>query len=244
MAENPGVQYPILNDKGEQVVSLPVSGLSGVNAVTMVNVPVDASNLSKSWQLTAPPNTTEILDIHVWNDLIGPEGKCYLAGGHYKCRTAAAEGSALNFAVVDRDDVLGLFSTYGLTRTQMFLSNVLGTPAVNDMVTGVSSGQTSRVLAVNGTTLDVTFANGPFTDGEEVTFDGGATATCDDWVEGDVLELKRPVKDEWIEGMDEGAYQPGDSSQLPAGMYFRVLCFNASLADDLRVKVKLNIATE
>lgn len=244
MAENPGVQFPILDDDGRQIVSLPVSGLSGVNAVTTVNVPIGASNLTKAWQLTAPPNTTEILDIHVWNDLIGPLGKCYLAGGTYKCRTAAVENSALNFAVVDRDDVLGLFSVYGLTRTQMFLSTVVGTISVDDMVTGVTSGQVARVLAVNGTTLDVTFANGPFDDGENVTFSGGATATCDSWVEGDVLELKRPVKDEWIEGLDEGGYRPGDSSQLPAGMYFRVICFNASLTDDLRIKIKLDIATE
>jgi len=235
--------FPV-DPEGHQIITLPVSGLSGVNAVTTVNVPINASNLSKSWQLSTPANTLEILDIHIWGDLIGPLGKCYLAGGTYKCRTEAAENSALNFAVVDRDDVLGYFVYYGLTRTQMFLSDVSGTPEVDDTVTGGTSGQTARVLAVNGTTLDVTFANGPFTDGEAVTFSGGATATCDDWVEGDVLELKRPVKDEWIEGLDEGEYRPGDSSELPAGMYFRVLCFNASLSDDLRIKIKLDIATE
>ena len=154
------------------------------------------------------------------------------------------EGSAFHFALVDRDDVAGLFGMYGLTRTHILLNTVVGTIAPGEIVTGITTGQTTRVLSVNGTTLDVSYADGPFQDGESVTFSGGATAVCFDWVEGDVIELGRSVKDEWLEGLEVGEFKPGDSRELVAGLYLRVIVYNASQVDSLRVKVTLELATE
>jgi hypothetical protein len=233
-----------IDSEGCAQVSL-TKGMSGLNAVCVVNVPVSASNLTKSWQVTALPNTVTIRDIYITGDLVGPLGRCYIVGGKYKCRTDAMEGSSINFAMVDRDDVTGYFAMFGLHRTKMVLSNVSGTIGVGDTVTGVTSGQTSKVLeVVDASTVEVTFANGPFTDGESVTFSGGATATCDDWVEGDVLYLAMSVEDEWLEGEEEGEFKPGDSRALAAGLYFRVIAFNTSPTDNLRMKVTLEMGKE
>jgi hypothetical protein len=293
-------------------------GLAGLPVVTMINVPVAAANYKKSWQVTAPPNATTIKDICICDDLVGPQGRCYIVGGTYKCRTDAVEGSVLEFAMVDRDDVTGFFQltrmfltnvtgsvaaglsvvgqtsgqtagiyqvvdastldvvfssgdfsagetlkfyqgvqevgtatlamavkVYDLHRTSMVLSSVVGTIAVGDIATGATSGQTSRVLEiVDATHIEITFANGPFQDGEDVSFSGGATAHCDDWIEGDVLYLARSVDDEWIEKDDEGGFQPGDSRALVQGLYFRVVVFNASTTDNLRMRVALEMGKE
>ena len=84
---------------------------------------------------------------------------------------------------------------------------------------------------------DVTYHEGPFTDGEPLTFSGGATATLGTWDEGDVIELVRSVKDEWIEDYDYRDYSPGGSREIPTGLYLRIICYNAHATDNLRVKV-------
>jgi hypothetical protein len=224
----------------------PSQSEAGLGVQSVLNVPVAATNLEKSWEMTVSSETTGILDIWVGGDLVGPTGICYLEGGEYRCRTDAAQGSALHFALVDRDDVYGLFSTYGLSLTKLdtLTNKASWPPAVGETVTGGTSGTTATVLAVNANDVEITYNEGPFTDGEALTFSGGATATLGTWEEGDVLELTRSVKDEWVEGKEERKVAPGGAKLLPAGLYFRVICYNNHTADDLRVKITLILAKE
>lgn len=227
----------------------------GYPAFTLLDFPEDASDLMKSWQVTAGPQAVEILDIGIMNDLVGATGVCYLAGGEYRCRTDAAEGSAVNFSVVDRDDVLGYFGAFGLTRSRLTnLTSMTGTFQAGEVIVGGTSGCRAKVLAVSGSTLYVSFwrwdsGDHPhtFSAGETVTGQtSSATAVLDSttpFTEGDVLPIKAYVKDEWIEGYDVREVRPGGSKQLPQGLYFRVTLYNAHASADLRIKVSLILAT-
>jgi hypothetical protein len=91
-----------------------------------------------------------------------------------------------------------------------------------------------------GDSCDITFHDGPFTDGEAITFTSG-TATLGTWDEGDVIVVLTSLKDEWVEGLDVREIQPGGSKEVPEGMYFRVKLYNAHASDALRVKVSLTV---
>jgi len=222
-----------------------------IPAVSVLNTPDASTGLVKSWQLTVAANTTEYYDIEVADDLVGPTGRCFLVGGEYRCRTEAVEGSALHMAIVDRDDLLGLFTPYGMHRTKLEgLTSIVGTIHVGDHVVGSTSSKNSQVLAVGSDYCEISFSDGAFTDGESLVFYGsdgvtptGASAVLGTWNEGDVLELQRNVRDEWVEGYDQRTIQPGGSKELPAGLYLRVIVFNASPTDAFRVKVSFVMAT-
>jgi hypothetical protein len=225
---------PIVRIYGDTAVGLP--------AVMVLDIPDTAVVKLKSWQVNVPAQTTLIKDIFIGDDFIGPLGKCYLAGGEYRVRATnghgAVEGSALHLALVDRDDLLGYFGFYGMNRTKISgLTNITGTINIGDTVTGGTSGTIADVLSVGADTCDVTYHNGPFTNGEALTFSGGATATLGTWVEGDVIEIVRNVKDEWIEDYDHREYSPGGSREIPTGLYLRIIAYNAHATDALRVKV-------
>lgn len=226
----------------------------GLPAFVNLDFPEQASDMMKSWQLTTQPQSVEILDIGIMNDLVGSTGVCYLAGGEYRMRTAAAEGSALNFMVVDRDDVLGYFPYYGMSRSRLTgLTGITGTFQVGEIVIGGTSGCRAYVLGVSGTTLYITFWRwdsndrpSTFTAVETVTGQtSGAVAilAATPFTEGDVLPLKAYVKDEWVEGYDVREVRPGGSKQLPKGLYFRVVLYNAHATEALRAKVSLILAT-
>lgn len=228
---------------GRPITSLSSELTIGLPGVAVLNVPEAASDLMKAWQITTDPLKTNHYDIYIGGDLVGPTGQCLLVGGEYRCRTPAVEGSALNFAIVDRNDVLGIFSYYGLVRTRIECTNLVGTVNVGDTVVGGTSSATTKILSVNGSgVFDVEF-HSPFQAGEDLAFGAGATATLGSWVEGDILEVARSVKDEWIEGLDMRTVQPGGSKAVPSGMYFRVIVYNASDTDPLRIKVALIMAT-
>jgi hypothetical protein len=194
------------------------------------------------------------LDIYIYDDLIGEQGKCYLTGGIYKVRETnghgAAKGSALHLAIVDRDDLYGLFALYGYSRTKLNgLTSISGTISAGDFAYGDTSGKKCKVLAVGADYCEVTYWEGAFDDGEDLTFkdSGGsqtATATLGTWDEGDFIEFARPLKEEWIEGMDTGEVAPGGAKVLPTGLYIRLLCYNAHATDELYVTVPLLLATE
>lgn len=230
--------------------------LSGLPIHTKLDFPEVASDKMKSWQQTVSAQATDILDVWIGGSLVGPTGVCYLAGGEYRCRTDAAEGSELEFSVVDRDDVLGYFSTYGMSVGKLpNLTSISGTFQVGETVSGNTSSMETTVLAVGADYLEArhfikdpsTGLYGVFTDGETIT--GGtssATAVLDTpaFDDGDVLELSRYVEDEWIEGFDIREIRPGGSKQLPQGLYFRIQAYNNHATDDLRVKTSLILATE
>jgi hypothetical protein len=246
-----GVPFqPPLDDSGRPIVSMPNSSF-GLPIVAVRDAPDDAADYMKSWQITVPPSTTSLLDIIIADKLVGPQGLCYLIGGHYRVRTDAAEGSALHLAIVDRDDLLGLFGLYGLQRTRLTgLTDIVGTFSVGDYVWGDTSGRHARILAVGSDWLAVTWHDGPFTDGESLTGKNasgvptGATATLGVWDEGDVIEIKRYVEDEWIEGYDQREVKAGGSKQLPTGLYLRIISHNAHLTENLRVKLGFQFATK
>lgn len=217
---------------------------TGVQAQAIVAVPAWASPLKKSWRMILAPSSMSIVDIYVGDALVGPRGVCLLIAGGYKFRTPAIDGTALHFALVDRDDLSGAFVPFGLQRTRLTgLSNVTGTINVGDVVAGVTSERHARVLAVVDTaTVDVTYHDGPFADGEALSFTGGATATLGAWVEGDVYEINRFVRDEYVEGMEEDRTEStGGALPVPAGFYFRVIAYNPD-TDAHRVKVTLTVA--
>jgi len=227
---------------GNPTVRLVADTAVGLPSVMVIDIPDAAVVKLKSWQVIAPAQTTLIKDIFIGDDFIGAEGRCFLAGGEYRVRGTnghgAAAGSALHLAIVDRDNLLGYFGYYGMSRTKLSgLTNITGTIGVGNTVTGGTSGSVADVLSVGSGTCDVTFHSGPFTDGEALTFSGGATATLGTWDEGDVIEIVRNVKDEWIEDYDQRDYAPGGSREIPSGLYLRIICYNNHATDDLRVKV-------
>ncbi len=243
---------PKLNDNGELVTSLSGGDTQiGMQAVQVLNLPDMSADLVKSWQISAPAQTTEILDIFIGDDLVGPTNKSYLAGGEYRCRTSAHQGSALTFEIVDRNDVLGYFPLFGMSRTKLtglvFNTGVIGDVQVGDYAIGGTSGARSKILAVGADSLDIQFHEAFFEDGENVTFERASApvasldCTLGTWDEGDVISVVTSVKDEWIEGYDVRSVHPGGSKEVPEGMYFRVKCYNNHLTDELRVKVSLTV---
>jgi hypothetical protein len=223
-----------------------------MQAIQVLNTPDISSDMIKSWQVTAAAQTIEILDIYIGDDLVGATGRCYLAGGEYRCRTNVAEGSSLNFQIVDRNDVLGYFIYYGMSRTKLsgltaFAGGTIANVNVGEYATGDTSGARSKVIGKGADFLEVHFHEALFTDGEDVTFTDaagtptGVTCTLGTWDEGDVIELQTSVKDEWIEGYDVRDVQPGGSKEVPEGMYFRVKFYNNHATDDARIKVSLMI---
>lgn len=226
----------------------------GLPATVSLDFPEQASDLMKSWQVEAAPQTVEIFDLGIMNDLVGPTGICYLAGGEYRTRTSAAEGSAINFLVVDRDNVLGYFPYFGLSRSKLEnLTSISGTFQVGEIIVGATSGCRAKVLAVGADYLEITFWRWDsndrpfdFTASETITAQtSAATAVLDvnPFTEGDVLPIKPYVKDEWIEGLEVREIRPGGSKSLPQGLYFRTVLYNSHTTDPLRVKTSLILAT-
>jgi len=245
---------PALNTKGELVTALSGGQTQiGMQAIQVLNTPDISSDLIKSFQVTAAAQTTEILDIFIGDDLVGPMGLCYLAGGEYRCRTNVAEGSALNFSIVDRNDVLGIFVYYGMSRTKLsgltnFSGGTIDDVAVGHYASGsVGGAHKTRVLGKGADFLEVQFHEAIFSDGETITFTDasgtptGVTCTLGTWEEGDVIEVQDSVKDEWVEGFDVRDVHPGGSKQVPEGMYFRVRFYNNHLTEDARIKVSLTV---
>jgi hypothetical protein len=223
----------------------------GMQAIQVLNLPDLSSDYVRSWQITAAKQVTEILDIYIGDDLTGAQGKCYLAGGEYRCRTPAFEGSSLDFSIIDRNDTLGLFATYGLNTTKLsgltFNNGVIADVVVGDIAIGGTSGARSGVLAKGADYLDIQFHEATFQDGENITFEraGSPVASldcdCTTWDEGDFIVIQESLKDEWIEGLDIREIQPGGSKEVPEGLYFRVKVWNNHTTDDLRVKVSLTV---
>lgn len=244
IAEHSGERLPdqAVDENGNPIVRIFGDSAVGLPVVQVLDIPDAANVLLKGYQIVVPANMTTVKDIHIGPELSGAQGRCYLAGGDYRVRDTnghgAAPGSALHLAIVDRDNILGLFGMYGLPRTKISgLTDIVGTIAVGNMVTGATSGVTAKVLLVGSDYCEVTYNEGPFTDGESLSFSGGATAVLGSWEEGAVIEVIRMVKDEWIEDYDYREFSPGGSREVPGGMYFRIITFNAHQTDELRVKV-------
>jgi hypothetical protein len=252
---DPTIQEALYDEHGHQIMAMSGGTTQiGMQAVQVLNTPDISSDYVKSWQMSIQPNTTEILDIFIGDDLVGSTGKCYLAGGEYRCRTAAIEGSSLNFTIVDRNDVLGYFIFFGMSRTKLsglvFNNGVMADIQVGDYAIGGTSASRSKVLGKGTDDLEVEFHEATFTDGENITFEraGAPVATLDctlgTWDEGDVLLVQESLKDEWIEGNDMRSIHPGGSKEVPEGMYFRCKAFNAETdggADPLRIKLSLTV---
>lgn len=223
----------------------------GIPAVSVLDLPDASSDLVKSWQITAEAQTTEILDIFIGDDLVGPQNKCYIAGGEYRCRTDAAEGSALNFEIVDRNDILGYFDFYGMSRTKLsgltFNNGTIADVQVGDVAVGGTSAARSLILAKGADFLEIQFHEALFQDGENITFERSGSpvasleCTLGSWDEGDVIVIQESVKDEWIEGYDVRDVHPGGSKEVPEGLYFRIKFFNNHATEDARVKVSLSV---
>ncbi len=241
-------------------VALAPNLVTGLTSISPLSIPETAIDLDQSWQVKVAPQTTGITDIHVAGELVGPLGINYLQGGSFTVRTTATEGSVLDLKVVDRDDAAspGLFGALGIPLTRLDVTGLSGDLSTADYAVGQTSGARSRVLSYVGSSVSIEFASGfsggypvPWQDGEPVKiFDTSdvevAAGTSVDWVEGGVLELSAPVKDEWIETGDKRDISPGGAKIVPAGLYYRVVCHNSAQVGgpDLRVKVSLSMATE
>lgn len=247
---------PALNDEGQLVTALSGGTTEiGMQAVQVLNLPDQSSDYIRSWQVSAAAGVTEILDIFIGEDLVGATGKCYLAGGEYRCRTHAVEGSALNFSMVDRNDVLGYFIYYGMSRTRLtgltaFSGGTIASVNVGEYIHGNTSGAKTRVLAKGADYFDIQFHETTFEDGEDLTIKSaagtptGVTCTLGSWDEGGAIVIQESLKDEWIEGLDTREILPGGSKEVPEGLYFRVKLYNAETdteVPDLRVKVSLTV---
>lgn len=205
---------------------------------TPMNFPHEAAYFARGFTVDAPPQAWTCVDIGVLNKLVGPLGVCYFAGGIYECFTAAEKGSEFEISVVDRDDILGYFVYYGMSRSRLDnLTGVSGTFQVGEIVEGAASGCQARVLSVSPTKLEVTFARwdktttklSTFTDGEGITgLTSGATATLDTpaFTEGDFIEVAELIEDETLRGLRVGEFRPGGAEPLIEGLYVRICVWN------------------
>lgn len=238
----------------------------GMLVVQPLAIRPSAQDKHKSWQATAGPEQIANADILIDEKLTGPNGLCLLAGGRFKCRTNAEHGSALHLAVVDRDNVTGMFPFIPpvmggpLQLTKLTLTNKIGGDVeVGNFAVGMTSGARSKVLnVVDADNIEITFDSGwdssgypvGWIDGEDVQFQDalgqstGVTAEFVDWIEGGIIEIQRPVEDEWVEGFEEGIIEPGGASEIPIGMYLRMILYNAHTRDSLRIKVSLKLGLE
>jgi len=73
-----------------------------------------SSRIIGSGHMQILPNTTGILDFKITKEL-------KIRGGDFWCSNASF-GDTVDFEVIDRDDILGLFSTYGITQGTGYLS--------------------------------------------------------------------------------------------------------------------------
>lgn len=210
----------------------PLTGDSGHKVVTINSLPINATNYEKSWLYEGPEGVTSIFDERIEGAMVGPKGTMYLTGGQYEIIGALKEGSSLEFSIVDRDDVLGLFVVTGATSTKMEgLTNIAG-PGLQAgrTVRGQTSGAEAVITVVGVDYLDIR-ANytGTFQDGEIVeqldpggtpdgtTADLGAPAIT----EGTPLVLNEYIEDEWVQTGSIRGISPDGSKKLAEGLYLR-----------------------
>lgn len=62
----------------------------------------------------AVPDAVNIFDMQITSSMVDANGYCQLFGGEYWTDGNVLDGDYGEFSVVDKDDVLGLFSQYGL----------------------------------------------------------------------------------------------------------------------------------
>ena len=221
--------------------------------LTVMNIPAESTFYCKSFAIEAVANAWTIHDIGIMNDLTGPLGICYFAGGLFKTRTSWPEGSELNVQIVDRDDMLGYFGYYGMSRAKLAnLTSISGTFVVGEHVKGGTSNCCAKILAVGSDYLEITHARwddttekvSNFTDGETLTGEtSGATATADTpaFTEGNALFLQHMVRDEDLEGQEESVFQPGGAEPLTEGLYMRIKMWNPAPSTVHRIKIRFEM---
>ena len=243
--------YMQFDANGNLITTMPYTTSASYPIVTMLDIPETASNLHQSWETQVAPETTTYKYIHINGELTGTEGRCWLQKGAYICRTDAAENSALHLAIRDRDDTLGLFVLYGLVTTKITGVSVLtGTIGVGDYVEDESGNHSHVLTALDAGAVHIMYHDGALDTADTLTFKDAttmvetATATFTAWVEGDALELKRPVKDEYIEGYDSEPIAPGGATAIIQGLYLCIIVYNASTTDDLRLTMRFSLGME
>jgi len=231
----------------------PRTGDSGHPVVTTDALPTTASNFQKSFTYTSPAGVTSIFDERINGDMAGPKGLTYLKDGEYRVRGSLDDGSSLEFAVVDRDDVLGVFALVGATVSKMEnLTAMGGGFAAGSTVRGKTSGETGVLLGVGVDSLDVRADHGNFTASEVIEqLDGNgnpdgneATLSVTPVTEGSPYVVRTYVTDEWIETGDKRSVDPGGSVKLLQGLYLRTKFHNANTSGDGKVKVLFHVGKE
>jgi hypothetical protein len=92
--------------------------LDSIDGLRAINVSVynpERQYEGKSYKFNAIGNTTNIHDVQIDADMTGADGYIAFYGGGYKINGAVNDGDYVELAIVDKDDVLGLFGLYGLT---------------------------------------------------------------------------------------------------------------------------------
>lgn len=235
---------------GRPIVALAGATSVGLPNVTVQDVPDDCSSYRRSWLIECPAKTITLRDLCVSNDLIGPTGLCLVASSFFGCASEATLGSELQIDLIDRDDVLGYFIYYGLSRSKLAsLTNLTGTFVVGKEIRGATCR--ANVLAVGADFLEITFDRwGPdgklamFTDGEVITQqETGATATLATpaFTEGDFIFLQRFIKDEALYRFKAHEQKPGGARQVPPGLYFRCAVYNNHATEPLYVDGSIDI---
>jgi hypothetical protein len=218
---------------------VPAVTQAGLPASTIMDFADRVSNFEVSCLYETPASTTAYYDYRI-DGLAGPLGLFYLTSGEYEVWGSATKGSAAEFSIVDKDDVLGLFIYYGLHRCKLDgLTSIVGVFQVGETVTGGTSAATGVVLSIIADTLEIQADNtGTWQDGEVLT--GGtssATATLGTYVEGDVLPLIEYVSDEWLYTGSKRPVKPGGAKKLVRGLYLRAKVYNADVSNALTLKV-------
>jgi len=108
---------------------------------------------------TPDPTFVDFFDFKLGTDFeVGSDGYVWLLGGGFVVTTAADDNDYIEFSIIDKDDVLGLFSNYGLTVGQDILELVKyikNHPVIQDKWFDVNPEQATRL--VNGLYLRMTY---------------------------------------------------------------------------------------
>lgn len=232
--------------KGNPMVTLAPTTAVGLASVTTQDMPDSAENYRRSWMIECPATQVTIRDLCVSGDLTGATGVCLVQKWGYTV-LGGAIGSAVQVAIVDRDDLLGYFTPYGMSRSKVTISGAHGIFVVGEEIRGTTCR--TKILAVFDDHLDITFSRydandqpATFVSGETLTGQtSGATATFGAFVEGDVIYVQSFVKDESLYPNKHHEEHPGGTRSLPQGLYFRLVVYNASTTDTLWFDASISV---
>lgn len=194
----------------------------------------------------AIPNATNIFDWRIDESYVGTNGYMEFFGGSYWTDNNVEDGDYIEFAITDKDDVLGYFETYSIPRPKLNgLTAQTGTFTVGEIVTGGTSSATGKVMIVGSDYLVIRADyTGTFVNGEALTGGtSGATATLGTMTAGGAVEISKYIEKRRVVKNEQFVKTaPGGSTPMPPGIYMRLYVVTTNTGVDRKIYVAFDTA--